>query len=457
MLHLPSAASALSSTPSQPLSDDPIINEYVELFRKREMSYMAALQTQNTRTDQLFQEKIAESYLLQQFAASNIKLSNAESSASSKGNSSKPKCRPPVLLSDLIRLLVGAGDLRMSSSDEDLEHASESLVTLVPIRLDIDVEGVKLRDTFTWNLQDVVVTPDLFSKILCEDLALSATFLPLISKSISKQLEDFFQHAPNSLLPFESDTRGNDGVELTVKDMPELRAVINLDITIDTQAMVDQFEWDIGCKRNNPEVFAEHLVNELGLIPEFKTAISHSIREQVQTLSKSLLLIDHKFDAPLLPTNTGGLIDDEDLATHFLPVITPRLVKRGVKEHGEFGPYLRVASAVDLERNEKELERDTRRKRRQTQRSRRLITLPDRESTRTNRTPVPRSFQFVSNPIVDASLVANAELRADANSVSVAATASGAGTGGSSTATSRFGAASGVTGTGVYNTRRRGQ
>ncbi|KAH9272865.1 hypothetical protein BASA83_004753 [Batrachochytrium salamandrivorans] len=327
--------------------------------------------------DQLFQEKIAESYLLQQFAASNIKYSNAESSAHPKET-----------------------------------RLSQSVVT-------------RSSQMKTWNMQQAA--------------------------------EDFFQHAPNSLLPFESDTRGNDGVELTVKDMPELRAVINLDITIDTQAMVDQFEWDIGCKRNNPEVFAEHLVNELGLIPEFKTAISHSIREQVQTLSKSLLLIDHKFDAPLLPTNTGGLIDDEDLATHFLPVITPRLVKRGVKEHGEFGPYLRVASAVDLERNEKELERDTRRKRRQTQRSRRLITLPDRESTRTNRTPVPRSFQFVSNPIVDASLVANAELRADANSVSVAATASGAGTGGSSTATSRFGAASGVTGTGVYNTRRRGQ
>jgi hypothetical protein len=33
---------------------------------------------------------------------------------------------------------------------------------LVPIRLDIDWEKVKIRDTFTWNLHDRVVSPDLF-------------------------------------------------------------------------------------------------------------------------------------------------------------------------------------------------------------------------------------------------------------------------------------------------------
>jgi hypothetical protein len=67
---------------------------------------------------------------------------------------------------------------------------------------------------------------------------------------------------------------------------------------------VDQFEWDIACRRNNPEHFAEILVRDLGslfhslrtgLVPEFKTAIAHSIREQIQAVSKSLLISNHDF------------------------------------------------------------------------------------------------------------------------------------------------------------------
>lgn len=44
--------------------------------------------------------------------------------------------------------------LRLSYDDHDMaaihEAASQPEV-LVPIRLDIDIDGQKLRDTFTWN------------------------------------------------------------------------------------------------------------------------------------------------------------------------------------------------------------------------------------------------------------------------------------------------------------------
>ncbi|XJO71003.1 hypothetical protein BDV3_000597 [Batrachochytrium dendrobatidis] len=384
---------------------------------------MNLLQQQNSRLDQLFREKLQESHALQQFAARNVLLARTE-----KESANRPRLRSFIF------------------SDEDQEHAADNTVTLVPIRLDIDLDGAKLRDTFTWNLQDDVVTPELFAKILCEDLALSAAFQPLVVKSIKEQLRDFFQHAPNTLLPLEHDTRGNDDQDVGTKDLPELRTVIKLDITIDNQAMVDQFEWDIGCKRNNPEAFAEHLVNELGLAPEFKTAISHSIREQMHTLSKSLLLIDHKFDLPLpIPSTGSGLIDDDDLATHFLPEIKSQSVLRGLKEHGEFGPYLKVASAADFERIEKELERDSRRKRRQTQRSRRLVTLPDREATRTNRTPLPKASHSASNSVASNLLASNIAAESD--------TAFNRHTGAPSSA-SRTGTA--FFGSGTYISRRRG-
>ena len=49
---------------------------------------------------------------------------------------------------------------------------SEQIEDLVPIRLDIDWEKLKMQDTFTWNVHDRVVSPDLFAEKLVEDLGL---------------------------------------------------------------------------------------------------------------------------------------------------------------------------------------------------------------------------------------------------------------------------------------------
>lgn len=41
---------------------------------------------------------------------------------------------------------------------------------LVPIRIDLEMEGQKIRDTFTWNKNEQLVTPEIFAEILCDDL-----------------------------------------------------------------------------------------------------------------------------------------------------------------------------------------------------------------------------------------------------------------------------------------------
>ncbi len=43
-----------------------------------------------------------------------------------------------------------------------------------------------------------------------------------------------------------------------------------IDVTIGNISLVDQFEWDINCQKNDPELFAEILTAELGLGGEFK-------------------------------------------------------------------------------------------------------------------------------------------------------------------------------------------
>lgn len=265
---------------------------------------------------------------------------------------------------------------------EKLKNAALCDLSLVPIRLDVEQDGFKIRDTFTWNLHGIhslflfdhphhflekVVDHELFARGLCRDVGISKPSAGLIKQivtSLKEQIDEYFQHAP-ALLQVQDSGRGNDGLDDGAKDLPELRTVIKLDITIDQQCIVDQFEWDIACTRNDPETFAELLVNDLGLMPEFKyhlprsrltsffnsrTAIAHSIREQIQAVSKSLLIANHNF--------TNDTIHDDQLAQLFLPPL--RETKRYGKQYDDFGPNISQASVLDIEKMEKDLERESR-------------------------------------------------------------------------------------------------
>lgn len=65
---------------------------------------------------------------------------------------------------------------------------------LVPIRLEFDVEHHKMRDTFLWNLNDPVITPEMFAQTLVEDYSLLSSYHSVIVKSIQEQLSDFKAH-----------------------------------------------------------------------------------------------------------------------------------------------------------------------------------------------------------------------------------------------------------------------
>ncbi|KAF9435969.1 SWI/SNF chromatin-remodeling complex subunit [Entomortierella beljakovae] len=236
---------------------------------------------------------------------------------------------------------------------------------LVPIRLEIDLDGLILRDTFTWNLNEH------FAEVLCEDLQFPVQqFAPLVSRSIREQLQDF--HLPALSV---SETPIVDNTQDESKSSNELRILIKIDITVANTSLIDQFEWDILCPNNDPEHFAEVLASELGLGGEFRTAIAHSIREQVQTHTKCLNLIGYNYD--------GSSVHDEDLRSSFLPKISNILREEEAVE--QFTPILEKLTEPEIDKLERDRERDKRRKRRQT-RGRRGVILPDREPNKTKRT-----------------------------------------------------------------------
>lgn len=289
--------------------------------------------------------------------------------------------QPPHLLYPSARRRPGNRKTReLRVPRKDMKAQSEQIEDLVPIRLDIDWEKIKIRDTLTWNLHDRVVSPDLFAEKMVEDMGLPPeSCIPLmriISQNIQEQLMDYYpqiymdEEALDPHLPYSA--YKND----------EMRILIKLNITIGQHTLVDQFEWDINDPHNSPEAFAVHMTNDLSLSGEFTTAIAHSIREQSQLFTKSLYILSHPFD--------GRPVDDPDMKSTFLPSPLTSSFRpfQAAKEHT---PYLYELSEADLERTEVSISREQRRQKRSVNR-RGGPALPDlKDRQRTIRTMIVSS------------------------------------------------------------------
>ncbi|TCD69938.1 SWI/SNF chromatin-remodeling complex subunit [Steccherinum ochraceum] len=350
---------------------------------------------------------------------------------------------------------------------------------LVPIRLELDVEHHKMRDTFVWNLNDPIITPEIFAQSIIDDYALSPNYHTIITKAIQDQLSDYKAHSTtfggeaDGVVPVVVDVdaeadetvvkgvieeeeevwwdgwrkevrsgkigkmttsgsaaktvngrkrrkvvkdevvegeaedvlMGPPAVPATTVDVPvradeieedeskmqeEMRILIKLDIIVGSAKLEDQFEWDLDNNDPSPERFAEVYANELGLAGEFKTAIAHCIREQVQIFQKSLFLVGHPSD--------GSILQDDDLRMSLLPSLSTGA--RSMDQVGAFTPLLHYLSESEIERNEREREKELNRRRRKTTRGRRGVILPDREPPKTLRTPA------IGFPEIDAATLA---------------------------------------------------
>ncbi|KAK9718255.1 SNF5 / SMARCB1 / INI1 [Popillia japonica] len=172
----------------------------------------------------------------------------------------------------------------------NIENASQNEL-LVPIRLDMEIEGQKLRDTFTWNKNETLI-------------------------------------ARNNLLNEPS---------AIIEDSCDQRVIIKLNIHVGNTSLVDQVEWDMSEKENNPESFAIRLCAELGLGGEFVTAIAYSIRGQLSWHQRT-----YAFSEAPLPT---------------VPFRPP-------SEADQWAPFLETLTDAEMEKKIRDQDRNTRRIRR---------------------------------------------------------------------------------------------
>jgi SWI/SNF-related matrix-associated actin-dependent regulator of chromatin subfamily B protein 1 len=233
---------------------------------------------------------------------------------------------------------------------KDVAMQAEQEEELVPIRLEIDWDKIKLRDTFTWNYYDRIISPEIFAAQMVEDFGLTppahGPVLEQVQHQLREQLVDFYpqlyagEEALDPELPYSAYKN------------EEMRILIKLNITIGPHTLEDKFEWEINNPLNSPEEFAQSLARELSLAGEFTTAIAHSIREQCQLFTRSLYIVGHPFD--------GRPLEDADLIAGFLPSPLPS-VFRPQQQAREYTPFLYELTEADLERGEVIYSREQRR------------------------------------------------------------------------------------------------
>ncbi|KAA8896376.1 hypothetical protein FN846DRAFT_783700 [Sphaerosporella brunnea] len=392
--HSHSNASSRPSTPkskgkekeaASPLKELPTTARlHYEQYTQRDLLHAAALVKQTESAHELIRDTRREVEFLDGLRHSRPRIAGMlfGNGYGGYGNGSTETVSGPRVLYPCQRKRPGgrkARELRLTR--QQLAEQAERAEMLVPVRLDIDFDKIKLRDTFTWNLHDNTVPLDLFVEQLVEDfhLPLNPALQHNVAHNIREQLTDFHPHV------FLSDEPLDPVLPYTAYKNDDMRVLIKLNITIGQHTLVDQFEWDINNPMNSPEEFAMLLTREMSLSGEFTTAIAHSIREQCQLFTKALYVTNHPFDGrPIEDEDVRGAMLQSPITSVFRPYILAK----------EFSPLLYELSENELDRAEKSQSREQRRiKRFRTVNRRGGPTIPDlKDMPKTHRTQIVSSI-----------------------------------------------------------------
>jgi len=221
---------------------------------------------------------------------------------------------------------------------------------LITIKIDIESEGIRYKETICWNINEPYFTPESFAKLMAEENGLPPVFEHEISTEIKKSIQNhrLYNGGPSEMI-----------------------RVIELDIRVENICLKDRFEWDINDQNNIPEDFALNLCNELGLNNEFMTLIAHSIREQIIYHQRQLL--DRGFGGDFqLKKSMRSLIESGAIGSKKNPdqiIVTEENYLRSTgpagypfegEEASRWEPRIEILDPRDIERIEKLEDRKSR-------------------------------------------------------------------------------------------------
>lgn len=185
----------------------------------------------------------------------------AAEEASNSGSSNRKRKRKVI-----VQALAASGPVKEGDAvtDQlDVRKAKRVLTELIcPIRLDVDLDGVRFQDTFLLNAANPMCSPEAIASQIAIDEKMSDKLKDAIAESIRRQILAF-----TSCISTERHT--------------DRLHPIYLDLVINGFSLRDQFEWDIANGLTAAQKFASTLCADLNLPAPFETAIVFSIYEQV--------------------------------------------------------------------------------------------------------------------------------------------------------------------------------
>lgn len=86
---------------------------------------------------------------------------------------------------------VCVSGLTTCSTPDVMESQAQRRSSLVPIRIEFETDTHRVRDCFVWNLNETIIKPETFARILCNDLDLSPNqWADTVANQIRAQLEE---------------------------------------------------------------------------------------------------------------------------------------------------------------------------------------------------------------------------------------------------------------------------
>lgn len=229
-----------------------------------------------------------------------------------------------------LEMLKGKRD-RSNKLNDDFDDNS-GFGNLIPINVNIELEGKKFKEIFFWDLYEPYLKVEGFAKIIVEDNLLPQSFETEIINQMNKQI--------NQYMKFE-------------KIEGEIIRTIKLDIRIEDLVLTDQFDWDINNPANLPEEFAKSSCADLGLGSEFILPIAHSIKEQILDHQRTFMNERRRYYQ--LMYNRGNTNINKEKIIDMNTIIRDVFV-----ENSEWQPVIKKISSVDIKKFEKKEERKLR-------------------------------------------------------------------------------------------------
>lgn len=164
----------------------------------------------------------------------------------------KPELKQPVNPDNLAKIRH-----MLRYTDVQLNEIADRDEVLVPIRLNLEYSNFRISDFFLWNLNEKVLTPEMFAVALCHDLDLPIDHAALGSAPVHNSVTS----SANSKLSSSLSTSYVNQIASTINSqiheyttfanvkLPEevgFHVIINLSVNLNKQLYEDKFEWDLG-------------------------------------------------------------------------------------------------------------------------------------------------------------------------------------------------------------------